>query len=68
VGILIKIFGHLRKELVQPTLPEKSPLVKLLMDVSESQESILEDHLPLFDKIREICSPSLSMILGMLDQ
>jgi hypothetical protein len=23
---------------------------------------------PLFDKIREICSPSLSMILGMLDQ
>ena len=51
MAILIKIFGHLRKELVQPTLPEKSSLVKLLMDVSESQESILEDHLHLCNRI-----------------
>jgi hypothetical protein len=51
VGILIKIFGHLLKELVQPHLLKKNPLVKLLMDVSESQESILEDHLLLCNRI-----------------
>ncbi|XP_061185108.1 uncharacterized protein LOC133193154 [Saccostrea echinata] len=50
--------GNSKKDLWPPpegTAPpppeEKNPLLKILMDVSESQESLLEDHLLLTNKI-----------------
>ena len=70
--------GHPRKDLwappegFAPALPEeKNPLLKLLMDVSESQEPLLEDHILLANRINlhrcsEYCSitpkPSLSRV------
>ena len=50
--------GCSRKDLCSPpeftapaTPDEKNPLIKLLMDVSDTQESLLEDHLLLTNKI-----------------
>ena len=70
--------GHPRKDLwappegFAPAPPEeKNPLLKLLMDVSESQESLLEDHILLANRINlhrcsDYCSktpkPSLSRV------
>jgi hypothetical protein len=55
IALLNKLCGSLSdlQHSIVPLPPEENnPLIKLLMDVSSSQESLLEDHLLLF--VREV--------------
>ena len=50
LGNLEKIFGHHQRALQPYPQKKKNPLIKLLMDVSMSQETLLEDYVLLTNR------------------